>query len=195
MAISLTKGGNVSLAKAAPGMVRVTVGLGWNPRTTDGAPFDLDASCLVLNSEGRVPTEADFIFYNNTSGVGGAVLHTGDNRTGEGDGDDEQIKVDLASLPSWVARLVFVASIDQAAPRGQNFGQVADAYIRIFDADDPTNDHRGARFDLGEDAATETALVFGEIYVHSGEWKFRAVAQGYTSGLAGVLSDFGIGVA
>ncbi|MBK6872309.1 MAG: TerD family protein [Kineosporiaceae bacterium] len=195
MAISLTKGGNVSLEKAAPGMTHVTVGLGWNPRTTDGAPFDLDASCLLLTTEGRVGSDRDFIFYNNTHGGDGAIHHTGDNRTGDGEGDDEQINVDLPRIPGWVDRVVFVASIDKAAERGQNFGQVGAAYIRVFDADDPANDARGARFDLGEEAATETALIFGELYRYNSEWKFRAVAQGYTSGLAGVLTDFGISVA
>lgn len=195
MAISLTKGGNVSLAKAAPGMVRATVGLGWDPRSTDGAPFDLDASCLLLTAEGRVASELDFVFYNNPVGGGGAVRHTGDNRTGDGEGDDEQILIDLSAMPSTVTRIAFVASIDQASERGQNFGQVSDAYIRVFDTDDPKNDGRVARFDLGEEAATETALIFGELYLYSGEWKFRAVAQGYTTGLAGVLADFGIGVA
>lgn len=194
MAVSLSKGGNVSLAKAAPGMTTAIVGLGWNPRTTDGAAFDLDASALLCAANGKVRTDADFVFYNNLQGDGGAVSHQGDNRTGEGDGDDEQIIVDLTRLSPDVEKVVFIASIDQADQRGQNFGQVADAYIRVFDADDPTNSEKGVRFDLGEDASTETALIFGELYRNGGEWKFRAIAQGYSSGLGGVITDFGLSV-
>ena len=192
MAVSLSKGGNVSLAKAAPGMTTVVVGLGWDPRTTDGAPFDLDASALICGQDGKVRTDADFVFYNNLSGDNGSVNHQGDNRTGEGGGDDEQIVVNLAAVSPDVAKIVFLASIDQAEARAQNFGQVSDAYIRFFDADDANNSEKGARFDLGEDASTETALIFGELYKNGAEWKFRAVAQGYSSGLAGVISDFGI---
>ncbi len=192
MAVSLSKGGNVSLAKAAPGMTTVVVGLGWDPRTTDGAQFDLDASALICAENGKVRTDADFIFYNNLSGDNGSVVHQGDNRTGEGGGDDEQIVVNLPAISPDVAKIVFLASIDQADARAQNFGQVSSAYIRFFDADDADNADKGARFDLGEDASTETALIFGELYKSGGEWKFRAVAQGYSSGLAGVISDFGI---
>lgn len=194
MAVSLSKGGNISLAKAAPGMTNAVIGLGWNPRTTDGAQFDLDASALLLGADGKVRTDADFVFYNNLTGDNGAVQHQGDNRTGEGEGDDEVINVSLAQLSPGVEKVVFVASIDQADQRGQNFGQVSDAYIRVFDGDDPHNNDKGVRFDLGEDASTETALIFGELYRNSGEWKFRAIAQGYTSGLAGVISDFGLNV-
>lgn len=194
MAVSLSKGGNVSLAKAAPGMTTAIIGLGWNPRTTDGAQFDLDASALLCGENGKVRSDADFIFYNNLTGDNGSVVHQGDNRTGEGDGDDEQIVVDLSRVSPDVAKIVVVASIDQADQRGQNFGQVADAYIRVFDADDPTNNDKGVRFDLGEDASTETALIFGELYRNGGEWKFRAVAQGYSNGLGGVITDFGLSV-
>lgn len=194
MAINLSKGANISLEKAAPGMSTALVGLGWNPRTTDGAQFDLDASVIICGADGKVRGEGDFVFYNNMSGDGGTVQHQGDNRTGEGDGDDEQIKIALSAVSPDVAKLVFVASIDQAEARGQNFGQVSDAYIRVFDADDPTNSEKGARFDLGEDAATESALVFGELYRNNSEWKFRAVGQGYSSGLAGVIRDFGLSV-
>ncbi|REF29508.1 TerD family protein [Calidifontibacter indicus] len=194
MAVSLSKGGNVSLAKAAPGMTTAIIGLGWNPRTTDGAQFDLDASALLCGENGKVRSDADFIFYNNLTGDNGSVVHQGDNRTGEGDGDDEQIVVDLSRVSPDVAKIVVVASIDQADQRGQNFGQVADAYIRVFDADDPTNNDKGVRFDLGEDASTETALIFGELYRNGGEWKFRAIAQGYSNGLGGVINDFGLSV-
>lgn len=194
MAVSLSKGGNVSLAKAAPGMTTAIIGLGWNPRTTDGAQFDLDASALLCGENGKVRSDADFVFYNNLTGDNGSVVHQGDNRTGEGDGDDEQIVVDLSRVSPDVAKIVVVASIDQADQRGQNFGQVADAYIRVFDADDPTNNDKGVRFDLGEDASTETALIFGELYRNGGEWKFRAIAQGYSNGLGGVINDFGLSV-
>ncbi|NHN56247.1 TerD family protein [Calidifontibacter sp. DB0510] len=194
MAVSLSKGGNVSLAKAAPGMLNAVVGLGWNPRTTDGAAFDLDASALLCGENGKVRSDADFVFYNNLSADNGSVTHQGDNRTGEGEGDDEQILINLAQVSPDVAKIAFIASIDQADQRGQNFGQVSDAYIRVFDADDPTNTEKGVRFDLGEDASTETALIFGELYRNGGEWKFRAIAQGYSSGLAGVITDFGLQV-
>ncbi|WP_446663623.1 TerD family protein [Flexivirga sp. B27] len=194
MPVNLSKGANISLEKAAPGMTTAIVGLGWNPRTTDGAQFDLDASVLLLAENGKVRNQSDFVFYNNLTGDNGAVQHLGDNRTGEGEGDDEQIKVSLGQVSPDVQRITFVASIDQADARGQNFGQVSDAFIRVFDADDPTNADKGARFDLGEDAATESALVFGELYRNNGEWKFRAVGQGYSSGLAGVIKDFGLDV-
>ena len=194
MPVNLSKGANISLEKAAPGMTTAIVGLGWNPRTTDGAQFDLDASALLLADNGKVRSQADFVFYNNLTGDNGSVQHLGDNRTGEGEGDDEQIKVALGQISPDVQRITFVASIDQADARGQNFGQVSDAFIRVFDADDPTNNDKGARFDLGEDAATESALVFGELYRNGGEWKFRAVGQGYSSGLAGVIKDFGLDV-
>ncbi|MBB2891583.1 TerD family protein [Flexivirga oryzae] len=194
MPVNLSKGANISLEKAAPGMTTAIVGLGWNPRTTDGAQFDLDASVLLLGENGKVRSQADFVFYNNLTGDNGSVQHLGDNRTGEGEGDDEQIKVSLGQVSPDVQRITFVASIDQADARGQNFGQVSDAFIRVFDADDPTNAEKGARFDLGEDAATESALVFGELYRNNGEWKFRAVGQGYSTGLAGVIRDFGLDV-
>ena len=194
MPVNLSKGANISLEKAAPGMSTAIVGLGWNPRTTDCAQFDLDASVLICGADGKVRDQSDFVFYNNLSGDNGSVQHLGDNRTGEGDGDDEQIKIALGQLSPNVEKIVFVASIDQADSRGQNFGQVSDAFIRVFDADDATNNDKGARYDLGEDAATETALVFGELYRNNGEWKFRAIGQGYSTGLAGVIQDFGLSV-
>ena len=194
MPVNLSKGANISLEKAAPGMSTAIVGLGWNPRTTDGAQFDLDASVLICGADGKVRDQSDFVFYNNLSGDNGSVQHLGDNRTGEGDDDDEQIKIALGQLSPNVEKIVFVASIDQADSRGQNFGQVSDAFIRVFDADDATNNDKGARYDLGEDAATETALVFGELYRNNGEWKFRAIGQGYSTGLAGVIQDFGLSV-
>ncbi|SDS03574.1 TerD family protein [Paraoerskovia marina] len=194
MVVNLSKGANVSLAKVAPGMSRAVVGLGWDIRTTDGAPFDLDASALVLGADGKVLSDAHFVFYNNLRDPSGCVVHAGDNRTGAGDGDDEQLNVDLGGLSPDAARIVFVASIESADERGQTFGQVSGAYIRVVDGDDPANGDSSVRFDLGEDAAMETALVFGELYRHESGWKFRAIGQGYTTGLAGVVTDFGIGV-
>ena len=192
MTVNLSKGGNISLEKVAPGMVHACVGLGWDPRTTDGAPFDLDASAILLDATGKAISDQHFVFYNNLKDPSGAVLHQGDNLTGVGDGDDETINVELTALEPAVERIVFLASIHDAAGRRQNFGQVADAYIRVYDRDDPTNDAKVVRFDLGEDASTETALVFGELYQRGGDWKFRAIGQGYTSGLAGVIADYGL---
>lgn len=192
MTVNLSKGGNISLEKVAPGMVHACVGLGWDPRTTDGAPFDLDASAILLDATGKAISDQHFVFYNNLKDPSGAVLHQGDNLTGAGDGDDETINVELTVLEPAVERIVFLASIHDAAGRRQNFGQVADAYIRVYDRDDPTNDAKVVRFDLGEDASTETALVFGELYQRGGDWKFRAIGQGYTSGLAGVIADYGL---
>ncbi len=192
MAVNLKKGGNVSLAKAAPGMTKAVVGLGWDVRTTDGAQFDLDASAILCDANGKAIDETHFVFYNNKQDPSGSVRHSGDNRTGEGGGDDESIQVDLEGVPATVEKVAVLASIDQADERGQNFGQVSNAYIRVYDADHPDNADTQVRFDLGEDAATETALVFGELYRNNGEWKFRAVGQGYESGLAGVINDFGL---
>ena len=194
MTVTLSKGGNISLKKAVPGMINAVVGLGWDPRTTDGAPFDLDASVLLLAATGKVRHNQDFVFYNNLSGDNGAVVHQGDNRTGAGDGDDEQIHVTLQQVSSDVERIVVIASIDQADARQQNFGQVADAYIRIYDADDPNSTDKGVRFDLGEDASIETALIFGELYRHDSEWKFRAIGQGYAGGLVSVITELGLQV-
>lgn len=192
MAITLGKGANISLAKVAPGMTHAGVGLGWDPRRTDGAPFDLDASAIIVDESGKALSDAHFVFYNNLQDPAGAVVHQGDNLTGEGDGDDESIDVQLAMVDAKAARIVFLASIHEAAARRQNFGQVADAYIRVYDADFPSDDSKVVRFDLGEDASTETALVFGELYRYNGEWKFRAIGQGYSSGLAGVIADYGL---
>ncbi|TNY38394.1 TerD family protein [Thermomonospora catenispora] len=191
MGVSLTKGGNVSLSKEAPGLRAVTIGLGWDVRTTTGADFDLDASALLLNESGRVLSDRHFVFYNNLRSPDGSVEHTGDNLTGEGEGDDEQIKVDLAAVPAEVARIVFPVSIHEAEQRGQTFGQVRNAFIRVVNQADGAEI---ARFDLTEDASTETAMVFGELYRHGSEWKFRAIGQGYASGLAGVARDFGVNV-
>ncbi|MFI0352624.1 TerD family protein [Actinomadura sp. 9N407] len=191
MGVSLSKGGNVSLSKEAPGLSAITVGLGWDIRTTTGADFDLDASALLLNESGKVPSDQHFVFFNNLKSPDGAVEHTGDNLTGEGEGDDEQIKVNLGTVPAEVTRIAFPVSIHDADARSQSFGQVRNAFIRVVNQADNAE---LARYDLTEDASTETAMVFGELYRNGAEWKFRAVGQGYASGLSGVASDFGVNV-
>ncbi|WP_405801116.1 TerD family protein [Streptomyces sp. NBC_01506] len=191
MGVSLGKGGNVSLSKEAPGLTAVLVGLGWDARSTTGADFDLDASALLVNSAGRVLSDQHFIFYNNLTSPDGSVEHTGDNLTGEGEGDDESLKVNLAGVPADVDKIVFPVSIHEAASRGQSFGQVRNAFIRVVNQ---AGGAELARYDLTEDASTETAMVFGELYRHGAEWKFRAVGQGYASGLAGIAADFGVNV-
>ena len=191
MSVNLTKGGNVSLTKAAPGLTAVVVGLGWDARTTDGQAFDLDASAIVCNADGKVLSDKHFVFFNNLTTPDGAVQHTGDNLTGEGAGDDEQVKVNLAGLPPEAARVVFPVSIYEAEGAGQTFGQVRNAFIRVVNQADSAEI---ARYDLSEDASTETAMIFGELYRSGEEWKFRAVGQGYSAGLAGIARDFGVNV-
>ena len=191
MAISLTKGGNVNLSKEAPNLTNIAVGLGWNPRATDGQAFDLDAVAFLVNESGKVRTDADFIFFNNLKSSDGSVEHTGDNRTGEGDGDDEVIKVDLTKVPADVSKVVFCAVIYDGQARNQNFGQVADAYIRVVNTQ---GDAEVARYDLSEDSSTETAMIFGELYKNNGEWKFRAVGQGFAGGLGPLAASYGVAV-
>jgi len=191
VSVSLSKGGNVSLSKQAPGLTAVVVGLGWDPRTTTGADFDLDASAIMLDMSGRVLSDSHFVFFNNLKSPEGSVEHMGDNLTGGGEGDDEQIKVNLAAVPAEAGKVVFPVSIYEAEQRQQNFGQVRNAFIRIVNQADNSEI---ARYDLSEDASTETAMIFGEIYRSFGEWKFRAVGQGYTNGLAGIARDFGVNV-
>jgi tellurium resistance protein TerD len=191
MGVSLSKGGNVSLTKEAPGLTNVMIGLGWDVRTTDGAAFDLDASAIVLGDSDKALSEKHFVFFNNLASPDGTVEHTGDNTTGEGEGDDEAIKVNLAGMAPDVQKIVFPVSIYDADSRGQSFGQVRNAFIRVVNA---ANNSEIARYDLSEDASTETAMVFGELYRNGSEWKFRAVGQGWTSGLAGIAKDYGINV-
>ncbi|ATQ84591.1 chemical-damaging agent resistance protein C [Moraxella osloensis] len=191
MAISLTKGGNVNLSKEAPNLTNMAVGLGWNPRATDGQAFDLDAVAFLVNESGKVRADADFIFFNNLKSSDGAVEHTGDNRTGEGDGDDEVIKVDLTKVPADVSKVVFCAVIYEGQARNQNFGQVANAYIRIVNTQGGAE---VARYDLSEDSSTETAMIFGELYKNNGEWKFRAVGQGFAGGLGPLAASYGVAV-
>lgn len=189
MGVSLSKGGNVSLSKTDPGLKQVLIGLGWEARSSDGVDFDLDASAFLLTESGKVRGDNDFIFYNNLRSVDGSVEHTGDNRTGAGEGDDEALKIDLDKVPADITKIVFTVTIHDADARKQNFGMVADAFIRIVNDD---SNVEVARFDLTEDASTETAMVFGEIYRHNGEWKFRAVAQGYAGGLKAMCAQYGI---
>lgn len=191
MAVSLTKGGNVSLTKEAPGLTAVLVGLGWDARTTTGTDFDLDASAIMLKADGKVVSDSHFIFFNNKVSPEGSIEHTGDNLTGEGDGDDESIKVNLAAVPAEVDKVVFPVSIYEAETRSQGFGQVRNAFIRIVNQ---AGGSEIARYDLTEDASTETAMVFGELYRSGADWKFRAVGQGYASGLAGIARDYGVSV-
>jgi tellurium resistance protein TerD len=193
VSVSLSKGGNVSLTKQAgsAGLSAVTVGLGWDVRTTTGTEFDLDASALLVKADGQVLSDKHFVFYGNLKSPEGAVEHTGDNLTGEGAGDDEQISVVLGSVPADVDKIVFPVSIYEADQRNQNFGQVRNAFIRVVNQ---ANTEELARYDLSEDASTETAMVFGELYRNGAEWKFRAVGQGYASGLAGIARDFGVNV-
>ncbi len=191
MSVSLAKGGNVSLTKMAPALTAVTVGLGWDVRTTTGADFDLDASALLCRADGKVVDDRHFVFFNNLKSPDGSVEHTGDNLTGAGEGDDETVRVNLATVPAEVQKIVFAVSIYDAQPRSQSFGQVVNAFIRVVDSNTGTE---LARYDLSEDASTETAMIFGELYRHNGEWKFRAIGQGYASGLAGIARDYGVNV-
>lgn len=191
MAISLSKGGNVNLSKEAPNLENVLVGLGWDARATDGQDFDLDASLFMVRDDGKVPSDAYFIFYNQPKSPEGSIEHTGDNRTGAGEGDDEAVLVTLSKVPAEVQRLVIVVTIHDADARRQNFGQVSNAFVRIVNRD---NNQEVVRFDLSEDYSTETAMVFGEIYRHSGDWKFRAVGQGYSGGLRALALQHGVNV-
>jgi tellurium resistance protein TerD len=189
MAVSLQKGGNVSLTKEAPGLSKIIVGLGWDPRATDGADFDLDASVFVCGEDGKVLSDSHFVFYNNTKSPDGSVEHTGDNRTGAGEGDDEQVKIDLGKVPADVKKLVFAVTIHEAAARKQNFGQVGNAFMRVINQD---GDKELARYDLSEDYSVETAMIFGEVYRHNDEWKFKAIGSGFEGGLGPLASAHGV---
>jgi len=191
MSDSLAKGGNVSLSKEAPGLTAIIIGLGWDVRTTSGADFDLDASALMVGGNGKILSDSHFIFFNNLKSPDGSVEHTGDNLTGEGEGDDESIKVNLVGVPQEVDKVVVTVSIYDAESRQQSFGQVRNAFIRVVNQ---ANGQEIARYDLSEDASNETAMIFGEVYRHGAEWKFRAVGQGYSTGLRGIAQDFGVNV-
>jgi len=191
MAVSLSKGGNVNLSKEAPGLNKISVGLGWDARVTDGAAFDLDASGFLVKTDNKVRSDADFCFYNNKSVADGAVVHAGDNQTGDAIGDDESINVELAKIPADIEKVVFAVTIHDAAARNQNFGQVSKAYIRIVNQE---NNTEIARFDLSEDASIETAMIFGEIYRNAADWKFKAVGQGFSGGLGPLAASFGVNI-
>lgn len=191
MAVNLTKGGNVNLSKEAPTMTKAIAGLGWDARVTDGQAFDLDASVFLVGADGKVLSDQHFVFFNNAKSPDGSVVHQGDNRTGEGEGDDEQVKISLTTVPADVQKAVFAVTIYDAEARKQNFGMVSNAYIRIVNED---NNAEIARYDLSEDASTETAMVFGELYRHNGEWKFKAVGQGFAGGLSALASQHGVSV-
>ena len=191
MGVSLSKGGNVSLTKAAPNLGAIAVGLGWDVRSTAGDDFDLDASALALGENHKILSDEWFVFFNNLKSPDGSIEHQGDNLTGEGEGDDEVINIDLKAVPPQAVSIVITVSIYDAESRRQSFGQVRNAYIRVVNL---ANDVELARYDLTEDASVETAMVFGEGYRHSGEWKFRAIGQGYASGLGGIAKDFGVNV-
>jgi len=191
MAVSLSKGSNVNLSKEAPGLAKVSLGLGWDNRATDGADFDLDAVAFLVNAEGKVSADSDFIFYNNLKSACGSVEHQGDNTTGEGDGDDEVVDITLANVPAAIQRVIVAVTIHEAAARNQNFGQVSNAFIRVVNAN---NSSEIARYDLSEDASIETAMIFGELYRHSGDWKFKAVGQGFAGGLGPLAASFGVSI-
>ena len=189
MAISLQKGGNVNLSKEAPSLKKLVIGLGWDPRATDGAAFDLDGSAFLLKADGKARSDADFIFYNNLKSADGSVVHAGDNTSGSGEGDDEKLTIDLALVPAEIDRITVGVTIHDADVRKQNFGMVGKAYIRCLDAD---GEKEIARYDLSEDSSTETAMIFGEIYRAGSEWKFKAVGQGFAGGLGPLARSFGI---
>lgn len=192
MAVSLSKGGRVSLSKEAPGLSKVLIGLGWDTNSSDtGAEFDLDASAFLLDKNGKVANDRDFVFFNNLSNADGSVVHTGDNRTGEGEGDDESIKVDLSKISSNVAEIAIVVTIHEATQRKQNFGMVRNAFIRIVN--EATNQEI-ARYDLEEDFSTETAIAFGKLYFKDNEWRFNAVGTGYKDGLEGFCRQYGVNI-
>ncbi|SFB10770.1 tellurium resistance protein TerD [Acetitomaculum ruminis DSM 5522] len=189
MPISLQKGQKVDLTKGNPSLSKILVGLGWDVNQYDGGfDFDLDASAFLVGADGKAQPQ-DFIFYSNLKHTSGAVEHMGDNLTGEGEGDDEQIKVDLSLIPSNIEKVAFTVTIYDADKRKQNFGQVNNAYIRIVDE---TTDTELIRYDLGEDFSIETAVVVGEIYKHNGEWKFNAIGSGFQGGLAALCANYGI---
>lgn len=193
MPINLTKGQKVDLTKGNPGLKNIMIGLGWDVNAFDsGANFDLDASVFMVGESGKCPTDQEFIFYGNLKHKSGSVEHMGDNLTGEGDGDDEQIKIDLSKIPENIARVAFTVTIYDAENRRQNFGQVSNAYIRIVDT---VTNQEIIRYDLGEDFSIETAVVVGEIYRINGEWKFNAIGSGFQGGLAALCGHYGIEVA
>ena len=192
MAITLSKGQKVSLTKGNPGLKHIVVGLGWDTNKYDGGfDFDLDSAAFLLDENGKVNADTDFVFYNNLKHSSGAVEHLGDNLTGEGDGDDEQVKVDLSLVPQNISKIAFTVTIHEALERRQNFGQVSNSYVRVVDED--TNQEL-LNYELGEDFSIETAIVVCEIYRHNGEWKFNALGSGFEGGLEALCKNFGVNV-
>ena len=192
MAVNLSKGQKVSLTKGNPGLSKIIVGLGWDTNKYDGGfDFDLDAAAFLLGANGKVTSDADFVFYGNLKHGSGAVEHMGDNLTGDGEGDDEQIKVNLSAVPANIEKIGFTVTIYDAEARKQNFGQVSNAYIRIFDEASNTE---LIRYDLGEDFSVETAVVVGEMYRNNGEWKFNAIGSGFQGGLFALCKNYGVNV-
>lgn len=192
MGITLSKGQKIDLTKTNPGLVKAVIGLGWDTnKYSGGQQFDLDASAFLVDASNRCQNDHDFIFYNNLQHPSGAVVHTGDNRTGEGDGDDEQLIVDFSSIPAYVDRIGITVTIHDADLRNQNFGQVSNAFVRL--ADESTGQEL-LRFDLGEDFSIETAVVFCELYKHGNDWKFSAVGSGFSGGLAALCRNYGLEV-
>ena len=192
MAISLAKGGRVSLSKEAPGLKKIRVGLGWDANATDtGTDFDLDASAFILGADGKVLGDEWFIFYNQTTSPDGAIIHQGDNKTGEGEGDDEVVEIDLDKVDSRVDKIVFTVTIHDAQARNQNFGQVSNSFIRVVD---DSNNKEITKYELDEDYSTETAINFGELYRKNGEWRFKAVGDGFNEGLAGFAKMYGVNI-
>lgn len=193
MPINLSKGQKVDLTKGNPSLKNIMIGLGWDVNAFNtGADFDLDASAFLAGENGKCPTEKEFVFYGNLQHSSGAVQHMGDNLTGEGEGDDEQIQVDLSKIPSNIAKIAFTVTIYDAEKRRQNFGQVSNAYIRIVDE---TTGEEIVRYDLTEDFSIETAIVVGELYKYNGNWKFNAIGSGFQGGLAALCGHYGIEVA
>ena len=191
MAVSLSKGQNVSLSKTDPSLKHILIGLGWDARSSDGQDFDLDASVFMTSESGKVPSDDYFVFYNQLKSPCGSVQHTGDNLTGDGDGDDESIIVELEKVPANIKSLFITVTIHDAETRRQNFGQVSNAFVRLVNHE---TGQEVLRFDLSEDYSTETAMVFGEVYRHNGDWKFRAIGQGYTGGLLALCNQYGVNV-
>jgi tellurium resistance protein TerD len=191
MAISLQKGGNVNLSKEAPGLTKLLVGLGWDARSTDGAAFDLDGAVFLLSTQAKVRSDADFVFYNNLKSADGAVVHSGDNTTGAGEGDDETLNIDLTKVAADVDKIAVCVTIHEAEARRQNFGMVSKAYVRCVNAGD---NKEIARYDLSEDGSTESAMIFGEVYRAGTDWKFRAIGQGFKGGLGPLAKNFGVNV-
>ena len=188
--VNLSKSQKIDLTKTNPGLTKILVGLGWDINKYDGgSDFDLDAAAFLLNAEGKAASEADFVFYNNKEHSSGSVIHMGDNKTGEGEGDDEVINIDLSKVPANVEKIDFTVTIFEAEERNQNFGQVNNSYIRVLNQE---NGEELIHFDLGEDFSIETAVVVAELYRHNGEWKFNAIGSGFAGGLAALCRNFGL---